>query len=322
MSASVGGALVELPGGVQGEQLGGAQLGGHVGQLEADALEPADGPAELLAGGRVGRGQSERAFGPPRQVAATDSRVEPSHSPASSSPLPSSPRRASAGSADVVELQDRVRVAPVRDVAVALVHEETRRVQVHQERRHRRPIGVVLTRPRQQDHEVRLVGVADEVLGAADRPVTVIPYGAGTDGAHVRACARFGHGQAVGALAAHAGQEVALALGRRPGQQDVRGPDDAGVVQGVARPAELLLEQHQRHRVEPGPADLLGHVGGVQPGRERLGPDLGDQLGAYRAGPLDLLLVREELALDERAGHLDDAALLVGQGEVHGARQY
>ena len=33
-------------------------------------------------------------------------------------------------------------------------------------------------------------------------------YGAGTDGAHVRACAGFGHGQAVDALAADAGEEV------------------------------------------------------------------------------------------------------------------
>ncbi|MNH09085.1 hypothetical protein D3C79_685290 [compost metagenome] len=44
-------ALVHLPGGVQGEHLGRADLRGHVGQLERHPLVAADGLAELLAVG-------------------------------------------------------------------------------------------------------------------------------------------------------------------------------------------------------------------------------------------------------------------------------
>jgi hypothetical protein len=159
--------------------------------------------------------------------------------------------------------------------------------------------------------------VADEVLGASDRPAVAVADCLRADGAHVRAGTRLGHRQAVGALAAHAGEQVALALLPGPGEQDVGGTDDARVVQGEARLAELLLEEHQADGVEPGPADLLGHVGGVQPAGEGLGADLLDQLGADDAGALDLLLVGVELTLDERLGHLDDAALLVGHREVH-----
>ena len=141
--------------------------------------------------------------------------------------------------------------------------------------------------------------------------------GLGAHRPHVGPGARLGHRQAVDLLAAHARVEVALALGLGAGQQDVGRSGDAGVVQRVVGLAELLLVEHPRHRVEAGPADLLGHVGGVETGGQRLGADLGGELGPQHARALDLLLVGVELALDERARHLDDAALLVGQAEVH-----
>ena len=134
---------------------------------------------------------------------------------------------------------------------------------------------------------------------------------------HVGARAGLGHRQAVDLLAAHAGVEVLLALGLGAGEQDVGGPRHPAVVQRVVGPAELLLEEHPGHRVEAGPADLLGHVGGVETGGQGLRADLLDELGPEHARALDLLLVGVELAFDERARHLDDAALLVGQPEVH-----
>ncbi len=57
------GALVHLPGGVQGHQLGGTDLRGHVGELEGNALVAADRLAELLAIGRPAQRQVEGALG-------------------------------------------------------------------------------------------------------------------------------------------------------------------------------------------------------------------------------------------------------------------
>ena len=102
------------------------------------------------------------------------------------------------------------------------------------------------------------------------RQPSPLPGRLGAHGPHVGAGARLGHRQAVDLLAAHAGVEVLLALRLGPGEQDVRGSRDAGVVQRVVGLAELLLVEHPRHRVEAGPADLLGHVGGVEPGGQRL----------------------------------------------------
>ena len=98
--------------------------------------------------------------------------------------------------------------------------------------------------------------------------------------AQVGAGAGLGHGQAVRLLAADAGKQVLLALLRRAGEQDVRGPRHAGPVQRVVGAAELLLVEQPGHRIEPGAADLGRHVGGIEPGGDRLGLELVDQLAA------------------------------------------
>src|SRR5215467_2345132 len=58
-------AVVEPPGGAKGEQLGGLDLGRHVGEAEADALEPPDRLPELLAGCRPPCAQLQHPPGPP-----------------------------------------------------------------------------------------------------------------------------------------------------------------------------------------------------------------------------------------------------------------
>ena len=57
-------ALGQLPRGLQREQLGRLDLGRHVGQREADALEPADRLPELLAARRPLRAQLQHPPGP------------------------------------------------------------------------------------------------------------------------------------------------------------------------------------------------------------------------------------------------------------------
>ena len=202
----------------------------------------------------------------PRQVAATWRRVLPSQVPARSKPLPSSPSSASSGHPAVVEVEDRVGVAAVRHVAVAVVDRQARGVEVDEERRHRlRAVvgasSVWANRITKSDSWAWLM----KCLVPRDPPALAVA-------ASRTACVRMPRRsepapgsvmrQAVATLTAHARVEVALLLGLGAGEQDVGRPADGGV-QRVAGPAELLLVEHPGHRVEAGSADLLGHVGGV-----------------------------------------------------------
>jgi hypothetical protein len=76
----------------------------------------------------------------------------------------------------------------------------------------RDPSGRLLAGGREQDHEIRMIGVADEVLGAVDHEVAARFDGRGLHAAHVGSRAGLRHRQAFGTLAAHRGQEIALAL--------------------------------------------------------------------------------------------------------------
>ena len=168
------------------------------------------------------------------------------------------------------------------------------------------------------DGEIGDVGMADEMLGAVQHPVVAVLHGGRLHAAQVGAGARLGHRQAVPFLAADAGEQVFFALLRRAGEQDVGGPRHAGPVQRVVGAAELLLVEQPGHRIEPGAADIGRHVGGVEPGLDRLGLDLLDQLAAQHAGALDLALMRVKLVLDEGPRRLDDELLLFRQAEIHG----
>ena len=96
----------------------------------------------------------------------------------------------------------------MRDVAVAGPHLEARDALVDQERGDQLALaarGVLLAGGGEQNDEVRMVGVADEVLGAVDDEVVALAHRGGLHAAQVRARARLGHRQAIDALAAHAG---------------------------------------------------------------------------------------------------------------------
>ncbi len=160
--------------------------------------------------------------------------------------------------------------------------------------------------------------MADEMLGAVEHPVVAILHGGRLHAAQVGAGARLGHRQAVPFLAADAGEQIFFALLRRAGQQDVGGTRHAGPVQRVIGAAEFLLVEQPGHRIEPGAADIGRHVGGIEPGLDRLDLDLLDQFAAQHAGALHLLLMRIKLVLDERARRLDDEFLLLRQAEIHG----
>ena len=208
----------------------------------------------------------------------------------------------------------------MRDVAIAVADGETLGALVDEEGGDLLALAaraVLFAGRHEDDREIGDVGMADEMLGAVEHPVAAILDGRRLHAAQVGAGAGLGHGQAIRLLAADAREQIFLALLGRAGEQDVRRPRHAGPVQRIVGAAELLFVEQPGRRIQPGAADIGRHVGGIEPGGDRLGLELLDKLAAQMTAALHLLLMRVELVLDEGARRLDDQALLVGKAEIH-----
>ena len=153
--------------------------------------------------------------------------------------------------------------------------------------------------------------MADEMLGAVDHEVPARLHRRGLHAAKIRSGAGLRHRQAFGALAADRGQEVSLALFTAAREKDVRGTADAGPVQGVVGPAELLLVEHPGDRIQARAAHVRGHVGGIKTRVDGLGLELAIEVLAQLAGLLHFLLVGIELVDHEIARGFHDHLLFV-----------
>src|SRR5215510_4238210 len=154
-------ALVEPPGGAEGEQLGGLDLGCHVGEAEADALEPPDRLAELLAGCCPLGAQFQHPPGPadarcrhrqPARAQPLAQQVEP---------VPLGTEQRGAGDPAVGKRQLAMVVAAVGDRRRATADREPRGVVVDQEGRYRRalaPRALLGAGHGEQHDEIRDVG--------------------------------------------------------------------------------------------------------------------------------------------------------------------
>jgi hypothetical protein len=123
--------------------------------------------------------------------------------------------------AAIVELQYAVVVAAVRDVAVSGADLEAGGPLVHEECRNQfslAPGSVFLTTGREENYVVRVIRVADEMLGTVDYEIPTPGERRGLHSTYVRARSRFGHRQTVDALAADRRQQIALPLRARAGQ--------------------------------------------------------------------------------------------------------
>src|SRR5262245_15950371 len=108
-------ALVEPAGGAEGEELGGLDLGRHVGEAEADALEPPDRLPELRAGCRPPRAQLQHPPGPPHARRRHGEPARPEPLAQQVEPVPLGAEQGRARDPAVGERQLAVVVAAVRD---------------------------------------------------------------------------------------------------------------------------------------------------------------------------------------------------------------
>jgi len=143
-------------------------------------------------------------------------------------------------------------------------------------------------------------------LDPVEHVAVAVAGGRGLDGVDVGAGALLGDGVALAALAADGRHHPAVQLlgGGHLGQPRRRGVDHPA--EGVGDPADLLLDQDLLEGREAAPAELLGHVDGLE-------AELGDPapvrleqpVGELAAVQLGLDLVGEELVGEGPGGRLD-----------------
>jgi len=231
------------------QQLGGAARDFHVRQLETDALELADGLAELFARGRVVACQLKRAVAS-SQTNRRDLQsgvAEPLIGDIES--LVDFAQYLRGRDPAIIELKNEVVIAAVRDAAVAAPHGESWRAFVDQERGDffaRAARGLFHAGGGEQNNKVGDIGVADKMFDAVDAVVaTGVAFGCACHRANVGAGAGFGHCQAVGFLAADAWIQVLFALLADAGLQNVARPRDR-VLQCHVGAAEFAVEKTHR----------------------------------------------------------------------------
>src|SRR6266487_5426778 len=133
-------ALVQPPGGAEGQELGGLDLGRHVGEAEADALEPPDRLAELLAGRRPPGGQLQHPPGPSHAGRRHREPARPKPLAQQIEPMALVAEQGGAGNPAVGERQLAMVVAAVGDRRRAAADREPGGAVVDQEGRYRRPL--------------------------------------------------------------------------------------------------------------------------------------------------------------------------------------
>src|SRR5215467_4705934 len=159
-------AVVEPPGGAKGEQLGGLDLGRHVGEAEADALEPPDRLPELLAGCRPPCAQLQHPPGPPDAGCCHGEPARPEPLAQQVEPVSLGAEQCGARDPAVGERQLAMVVATMGDRRCAAADCESRGAVVDKESRYRRapaPRSLFGAGHGEQHNEVGDIGIANEV---------------------------------------------------------------------------------------------------------------------------------------------------------------
>ena len=184
--------------------------------------------------------------------------------------------------AAIVEFENAVVVAAMRDVLVAVAHGEALGALVDEEGGDQLLLAarrILFAGCGKEDGEGGFIGMADEMLGAVDDEIIAILLGEAFHAAHVGAHARLGHGEAIHHFSLNGGEEIFFALFADAGHEDVGGPRDAVPMQRVIGAAQFLFVENPGQRIEAGAARFGRHVGGIEAGGDGLGLDFLAQSG-------------------------------------------
>ena len=188
--------LIKSPCRGQRQPVGSVDLGDHVRDLKADTLKLRDLLAELLALGGVVDGHVKT---PPRSPHGHGRhgearRIKPGvHHRKAAIDLA---QHLSIGNTAIIELKDRIVIAPVADRAIPVPHLEPGRPAIHQKTSDpllRTLVGHVLAGRDEHDEEIRMGRARDKMLGPVDDPVAPVPDGGTLHPPHVRARIRLRH---------------------------------------------------------------------------------------------------------------------------------
>ena len=117
--------------------------------------------------------------------------------------------------AAIIEFENAVGVAAMRNVFITVAHGEALGAFVDQERRDQflfSAWGFFLARRCKQHGEMRFLAMADEMFDTIDYEIIAILFGKSFHAAQIRSHAGFSHGQAISLFTAHRGQGIALTL--------------------------------------------------------------------------------------------------------------
>ncbi|MNM84025.1 hypothetical protein D3C81_960970 [compost metagenome] len=234
---------------MQGQQFGGADLRGHVGQLERHPLIGADRLAELFAVRRPLQGDVQCPLSLANAVGSH-------HHPAGGKPgighfpaLADFAQHLAGRDPAVIEEHLVGVITTVAHALGAAANSHARGATVNQEGGDRIALLAVVfigVGHREDNGEIGMPGMADEMLAAIEDKMVALTHGAGLDGIGVGTGARFGQGKTVDLLTLDARQQVVVDLLILARHKDLRGARD----KHMHRPGhlgQLALDQRLRH---------------------------------------------------------------------------
>ena len=307
----VGVLALGLGGGDVHHLASGLELHAHVGEHELQALELADGLAELLALLDVAQRVVQRALRDADRLGADGDAGVVEGAQRDLQALALGAHEPVGRDARVGEVQLAGRAALDAELALGLAEVEALVALLDDERRDVAAALAVGVGNREHGVELRLAGVGDPRLLAVEEVVVAVLGRPGAHGGGVRTGLALG--QAVGEhrLAARHGRQV-LALDLLAAPEDDRhraelvdGRDERG---RAAHPRDLLDDDAGRERVGPHTVVLLGDVRRVEVG----GDEGVERLAREPALLVDLGGVGGDLALADRANGLAQRLVVLG----------
>ncbi len=196
--------MINFPCSFQKQQIRHFDFSGHVRERKSNALKLTDFLIELLAGCSIIQGCVKSPLGPCHTSCSHGEARRPQPFVDQSEAVTLRTHHPPRWNAGVVEAQDVVGVAPVRDIAVTRSNLDSGIIEGDEESGNAffEALGGFLLSGRREQHAVvRNRSLRDEMLLAADHPLVAIAHGFAFHATQIGTRSRLGHSDAVALLA-------------------------------------------------------------------------------------------------------------------------